>query len=1485
MNASRLGSYRLVVCVLFVLLILSPPSYAQDNEPLIGTLTEPKYVLGSGVLDGVVMSSSGEMIASYSPSGISFLWDTSTGEILHRFEGPPIRGGVAFSPDETLLAVAHKDSLSIWNLTEGNMENEFSGWEGGLNSPEFFSDGYRLLITGQRLASEFEDRYFDVVLLNVNNGAILRGYEFEESVDKTFLIGTKNQFVAICDGTLLRLVDIQTGQILQEIHRNDQTFTDIAILADENQIVAAFDAGPPELIDLSTGETIRTYQLETASELVYTVSLRNDGKQFISKTNHGAALWNIDNEKRIADIGMLDGVSSLQFSPDGNRILGAHNDTTARLWNPGYGQAARSFTLSAGDITHAAIAPNGGWIAAGRANGALSFYKLPETDQDSPIEPWKTWQAHEAGIHALAVTADGEILGSAGGNGTVKLWNTSTGTLRTTLIGAHTTPVHALAFSMDSQLAVTGDENGTAALWDVETGSIIKNLVEQGTSINAIAFSPDNLFIAIGTDDSSVQLFNAASGELFDTFSSPHGEVLSLEFNVWSNGLLIGYQDGTSVERLLAFFGQLNLVLEGETPGSTVVSHSPDGAQQLLTILEDGCALYEPQKRIQEEPLHSQITFGSNEGKIQGGRYTQDGTYVVTVTDTGKVTFGNAKLGELIREYHGHNGSIRSIALSPDGKKLAAGGGNYRPWVALWDVEHQRLLHEFEVHTPVYSAITAFSPDGDELLFTDGQRAFLAKADTYEIIQSYSIDRGIRSIAFSSDGSKILTGHSQLDDVAVYIEPDEGALAILWDKQTAQVLHRFDGHSIDVTKVLFSPDGSKILTAKAGGPEINVWDSTTGELLYSKGEKTDFRSLPPAVAVSPNGVEFLTGNNSNDDIMIYEIDSGEFLRRFPEFGTVQDIVYSPNGTMLAATGPETFVCTAQGGELLYRMQEDISATQVQTITFSSESDSIAVGLHEGITQIWEIDPMAADLPAATPTPTPTPRTSPPEEQLPILSGPEAAGLTPLTGDVPLWTENGGCGGKYWRAEADTLSNGNAIVIGGMRMASYNSGSPVAGKAQDMIAIFSSDGELIEPSRTAFFTDNGVPWESTLFYDNLLTEAEATSGYKCYGLCADTIAGRSGGHYAVQAIVKPWAFVDEFPQIAAGFEYLPSRQFTAIQILSDDGVPQTALLNPYGSYLQSAGFSGNLEGGAVRFLSNGNLVITYEDDTPDGPAKEELYGRTGNKKVVAAVILDADGRVVKAPFAVSQSSSEQDSNLRYGLTSGDGWFAIRYFDAVTGPTLVAFDNDGNEIGNGEGRIYIDDFEELYDYAGRRGDFSDLEAYGNNLYVTHRGADHAGYISWFEVSQDGLFELWTDYITDHGLSNVNGNADLGIDSKGNIIVVWEDHSWERFQPGRWEVLARLFRYDLEPLTPSFCLFEVGNNTDFSEPDSIFGAGRTKQPRVAMNDNLIIAIAQTNEPPYGDPSSIRNDPYDEWYTYTYIVRMLENPFRPDVEDWWFY
>ena len=75
----------------------------------------------------------------------------------------------------------------------------------------------------------------------------------------------------------------------------------------------------------------------------------------------------------------------------------------------------------------------------------------------------------------MTLSADGWLVASGSFDGTVRLWEASTGAPLATLKG-HTGGVRGVALSADRRLLATGGYDGTARLWEASTGSWLSTL-------------------------------------------------------------------------------------------------------------------------------------------------------------------------------------------------------------------------------------------------------------------------------------------------------------------------------------------------------------------------------------------------------------------------------------------------------------------------------------------------------------------------------------------------------------------------------------------------------------------------------------------------------------------------------------------------------------------------------------------------------------------------------------------------------------------------------------------------------------------------------------------------------------------------------------------------------------------------------------------------------------------------------------------------
>ena len=215
---------------------------------------------------------------------------------------------------------------------------------------------------------------------------------------------------------------------------------------------------------------------------------------------------------------------------------------------------------------------------------------------------------------------------------------------------------------------------------------------------------------------------------------------------------------------------------------------------------------------------------------------------------------------------------------------------------------------------PRAEGIVGFSPDGRKILtHGDTCAAMIWDADTVELLRTFGDGaHGGYALAFTPDGTRILTGHSDS--------------AVLWDVETGEKSQEFSHRHLGygqklASTIAMSADGRRVLT---GADHVAVlWDAQTGRKLraFNLGAGVN------AVAIHPDGRQVLAG--SAHTAILWDTESGKKIRSFDCRGSVSTVAFGRNGDRIA-TGASwsTFVIFTDGEVVIWDAR---TGEQLQTL--------------------------------------------------------------------------------------------------------------------------------------------------------------------------------------------------------------------------------------------------------------------------------------------------------------------------------------------------------------------------------------------------------------------------------------------------------------------------------------------------------------------------------------------------------------------------
>jgi len=586
-----------------------------------------------------------------------------------------------------------------------------------------------------------------------------------------------------------------------------------------------------------------------------------DGSQVVFGGKGSVQLFNSLTGSFVRSISTsIEFVDTVAISPDGKTLaIGGGGTHGLEIWSLATGQLLHSIAAGIGWVHSVAFSPDGQTLATGGLPSSPSDANAVQLWNVASGKTVSTLKTKLGLAHTVVFSHDGKSL-AAGGNttsvGLIEVWNLASKKVSQS-ITATTIDVHSVAFTPDGKSVAAGGVDGSKGsrlgkvqLWSVSTGKALLNIAT-GSVVNCVKVSPDGSTIAAAVSRSNftgdVELFGASRGKpagLFNKQSkttvtglaySPngkflsgcgytanqHGPPLSPFASTWSlseNSVSQTFNTASFYRLSSVLFSADGRTVIAGTQGSAGASKSSNGAIQFWDS--------------QSGKLNSQVDVP---GWVQAAALSPDGkTLGVSWADDsrGVVELRNASSGGLISTLEIVDATIfRSLAFSPDGSVLAAGGSQ--------STTQAGAIHLFNIKTakPIGNLKTAESA-------------------------------GVNSIAFSPDGKTLAAGGSVLlskDATAGVVE--------LWDPTKQTIISSIYPDEFAVSAIAFSPSGGQLsiggiefLSAKSSTfGVVEAWDVASAKLSTLLTDKSP--NTVRNVTYSPDGkVLFVAGYSAFSSI-------------------------------------------------------------------------------------------------------------------------------------------------------------------------------------------------------------------------------------------------------------------------------------------------------------------------------------------------------------------------------------------------------------------------------------------------------------------------------------------------------------------------------------------------------------------------------------------------------------------------------------------
>jgi WD40 repeat protein len=491
------------------------------------------------------------------------LWDTGTGQLIHRIQQTSWVTAVGFSPDGRTVASGHDDGkVRFWDVASQKFLGEINAHPKAVSAIAFAPAGEYIATAGEdcvvrvwneathKLVADLKSHTDRIpglawspdgsLLVSAGWDTSARVWRLPQADPLMLLNSHADQVLALAwspDGKFLASADSDfdiylwsdavAGTVAHVLHGHNDEVRSLAFSPDGTKLASAGADRVIHVWDVRDGKLVAGPNPKGKHSVAV---IPGDKLRLASTGGPTVRVWDVDGGEDLAPTGLCPAFS-VAASPDGTWLAVGGTDHFTQLWNAKDGVLAASLEATKPPVSYCTFSADSAVLAhTSPADGLVWLWRCATGEPELILIE----AADGCTLEGLAFHPNGQWVACGGidylstgeRDGAVCLWDVATKTKRFIIdVG-----VYALAFDPTGKYLAGAGITDTVVVWETDTQETVFELAGHQQKINTLAFDPTGSYLVSGGDDATVRVWDVLSGRplVAREFDSP---VQSLAFS------------------------------------------------------------------------------------------------------------------------------------------------------------------------------------------------------------------------------------------------------------------------------------------------------------------------------------------------------------------------------------------------------------------------------------------------------------------------------------------------------------------------------------------------------------------------------------------------------------------------------------------------------------------------------------------------------------------------------------------------------------------------------------------------------------------------------------------------------------------------------------------------------------------------------------------------------------------------------------------